>query len=52
MALNDMKKAEVLNDIFAFVFTGKYSSHAAQLTESKGRDWEDEVPPIVGEDQV
>ncbi|KAK4824159.1 hypothetical protein QYF61_011286 [Mycteria americana] len=50
-----MEKAEVLNDFFASVFTGKRSSHTAQgsvATEGKGRDWENEEPPTVGEDQV
>ncbi|KAK4833024.1 hypothetical protein QYF61_027406 [Mycteria americana] len=37
---------------FTSAFTGKCSSHAAQFTESKGRDWENEVLPTVGEDQV
>ncbi|GAB0203224.1 mitochondrial enolase superfamily member 1 [Grus japonensis] len=45
-----MEKAEVLNDFFASVFTGKCSSHTAQVTE--GRDWENAEPPTVGEDQV
>ncbi|GAB0191020.1 mitochondrial enolase superfamily member 1 [Grus japonensis] len=35
---------------FASVFTGKCLSHTAQVTE--GRDWENEEPPTVGEDQV
>ncbi|GAB0185981.1 mitochondrial enolase superfamily member 1 [Grus japonensis] len=48
----DMEKAEVLNDLFALVFPGKGSSHTAQVTEGKGRDWENEEPPTVGEDQI
>ncbi|KAK4832498.1 hypothetical protein QYF61_023545 [Mycteria americana] len=47
-----MEKAEVLNDFFASVFMGKCSSHTAQVAEGKGRDWENEEPPTVGEDQV
>ncbi|GAB0190489.1 mitochondrial enolase superfamily member 1 [Grus japonensis] len=47
-----MEKAEVLNDFFASVFTGKYSSHTAQVAEGKGSDWENEELPTVGEDQV
>ncbi|GAB0194857.1 mitochondrial enolase superfamily member 1 [Grus japonensis] len=37
---------------FASVFTSKCSSHTTQVTEGKGRDWENEEPPTVGEDQV
>jgi len=46
------QKAEVLNNIFASVFTSKCSSHTTQVTEDKGRAWENEELPIAGEDQV
>ncbi|GAB0181339.1 mitochondrial enolase superfamily member 1 [Grus japonensis] len=49
LVTQDMK-AEVLNDFFASVFSGKCLSHTAQVTE--GKDWENAEPPTAGEDQV
>lgn len=50
--IQDMEKAEVLNDFFVSVLTGKHSSHTIQVTEGKGRDCKNEEPPTVREDQV
>ena len=47
----DMENSEVLNNFFASVFTSKCSSHTAQVAGGKGRDWENEEPPTVGEDK-
>ncbi|PKU45852.1 rna-directed dna polymerase from mobile element hypothetical protein [Limosa lapponica baueri] len=47
-----MEKAEVLNDIFTSVFTGKGSNCTAQVAEGKNMSYENEEPPTIGEDQV
>ena len=52
LVTQDVDKDEVLNDFFASVFNSKCSSHTTQVAEGKGRDWENEEPLTVGEDQV
>lgn len=47
-----LEEAEVLSDFLVSVFAGKCSSHAAQFAEGKGRNWEREKPPPLGEDRV
>ena len=52
LVTQDMENAQVLHDFCASVFTGKCSSHTARVADGKGRDWENEEPPFVGEGQV
>ncbi|TRZ24782.1 hypothetical protein HGM15179_002336 [Zosterops borbonicus] len=48
----DTKKVEVLNIFFALVFTDRCSSHTTQVSEGKGRYWENGEPPAVGKGHV
>jgi len=45
------KKAEVLSDFFASVFTSKGSNHTTEAAESKGKNLEKVDLPAVSEDQ-
>lgn len=45
----DMENSEVLSDCSASIFTGKCSKHITHTAEGKGRDWENEEPPTVGD---
>ena len=52
LVTRDMEKDEVRNDFFASVFTSNGSSCLNQVSESKGKNWEKENLPAVGEDQA
>jgi len=46
------RRLRYLTTFFASVFTGKCFSHTAEVTDDQGRDWQNEEPHTVGEDQV
>lgn len=48
----EMKKTELPNYFSAFIFNGKYSTHAVCVTGHKVRDWENEESPTVREEWV
>ena len=50
--MRDMEKAEVLNDIFASVFTSTGSSHITQDAEINGKNLGKVDLPAVSEDEV
>lgn len=47
-----IEKADVLSGSFASIFTGKLTSHIAQVTERKVREWENEDLHALQGDQV
>lgn len=48
LATTDIERADILSSVSASVFTSKRPNHTTQLTESKERDWENEILPSVG----
>ncbi|KFR14245.1 hypothetical protein N306_11783, partial [Opisthocomus hoazin] len=52
LATADEEKAEVLNNIFASVFTGNLSPHPSRVDGWHEGDQEGKIPPAVSEDQV
>jgi len=48
----DEKAAEVLNNIFASVFSGSLTSHTSQVDGLQDGDWGSKAPTTVREDQV
>ena len=52
LVIRDTEKYDVLSELFASVFTGKGSSHTAQVAESKGKNCEKEDLPAVSQDHI
>lgn len=51
LVTTDMEKAEIVNNIFALVFTGSHSSHIPEVPEPQDR-LGSEISPTVSEDWV
>jgi len=52
LVATNKEKAEVLNNLFASVFTDSLSCHTSRVDGPQGRDWGSKVPPTVREDKV
>ena len=52
LVTRNMEEAEVLNDLFGSVFTGKSSTHTAQVAENNGKKLEKVDLHAVSEEQV
>ena len=52
LVTRNKEKTEAAKGFFVSFFTDKCSSHTAHVAEGEGKDWENEKPPTVGEDQV
>ena len=48
----DKKKTEVLNNVFASVFTDNLSSHTSRVDGPKDGTWRIKVPPTVRADEA
>lgn len=46
------RRLSYLMTFFPSFFTVKCSGHTVQIAEGKGRDWKNEIPPTIGEDQL
>ena len=50
LATTDMESAEVLNKLFASIFTGSQASHVSHIPEPLGDGWRKKILPTVAEE--